>query len=93
LFRRKVPPAELEALIHQHPSVEDVGVFGLPDSDAGELPRAWVVVKPGYKLTEKSIVDWVASKSYIVICWLSDYILQCSLCSVIDRNLKLGIKI
>ena len=36
-------PAELEALIITHPEVADVAVIGVPDEEAGELPKAFVV--------------------------------------------------
>lgn len=39
----QVPPAELEALIVAHPAVADVAVVGVPDEEAGELPKAFVV--------------------------------------------------
>lgn len=42
----QVAPAELEALIATHPSVLDVAVIGVPDEEAGELPKAFVVLKP-----------------------------------------------
>jgi len=37
-------PAEIEAVLHQHPKVADVAVFGLPDEDWGEFVQA--VVQP-----------------------------------------------
>ena len=39
----QVAPAELEALLIQHPAVTDVAVIGIPDDEAGELPKAFVV--------------------------------------------------
>ncbi len=39
----QVPPAELEALIINHPKVQDVAVIGVPDEEAGELPKAYIV--------------------------------------------------
>jgi acyl-CoA synthetase (AMP-forming)/AMP-acid ligase II len=39
----QVPPAELEALLITHPAVADVAVIGVPDEEAGELPKAFVV--------------------------------------------------
>lgn len=39
----QVPPAELEALILTMPEVKDVIVIPVPDDEAGEVPRAYVV--------------------------------------------------
>ena len=47
-----MPPAELEGLLLTHPAVQDAGVIGVPDEEAGELPRAYVVLKPGATATE-----------------------------------------
>lgn len=44
------------------PEVADVAVVGIPDSLAGEIPKAFVVLKPNHKLTEKQIYDVVAKK-------------------------------
>lgn len=57
----QVAPAELEALILSLPFVKDVGVIGIADDLAGELPLAFVV-KAG-NCTEKDIIDFVASKT------------------------------
>jgi acyl-CoA synthetase (AMP-forming)/AMP-acid ligase II len=43
----QVAPAELEALIATHPAVADVAVVGVPDEEAGELPKAYVVPADG----------------------------------------------
>ncbi len=56
----QVPPAELEALIVTHPKVADVAVIGVPDVSAGELPKAFVVVKPGMEMTEDEVKEHVA---------------------------------
>ena len=42
----QVPPAELEALLLTHPQIADAAVIGLPDDEAGEIPAAYVVLKP-----------------------------------------------
>ena len=39
----QVPPAELEALLVSHPAVADAAVIGIPDEEAGEIPKAFVV--------------------------------------------------
>ncbi len=47
----QVAPAELEAVILTHPDVADVAVIGVPDEAAGELPKAFVVPRPGKSIT------------------------------------------
>ena len=47
----QVPPAELEALILSHPKVADVAVIGVADDEAGELPKAFIVFRPGETVT------------------------------------------
>ena len=39
----QVAPAELEAVLGTHPAVADCAVIGIPDDEAGELPKAFVV--------------------------------------------------
>ena len=56
----QVPPAELEALIVNMPGVADVAVIGIPDDEAGELPKAFVVKAPDSAVTEDSIKAEVA---------------------------------
>jgi acyl-CoA synthetase (AMP-forming)/AMP-acid ligase II len=41
----QVAPAELEAVLLQHPSVADAAVIPCPDAKAGEIPKAFVVLK------------------------------------------------
>jgi acyl-CoA synthetase (AMP-forming)/AMP-acid ligase II len=40
-------PAEIEAVLHGHPQVLDVAVFGIPDDEWGERVHAIVQPKPG----------------------------------------------
>lgn len=40
-----VAPAELEALLLTHEAVSDAAVISVPDETAGEVPRAYVVLK------------------------------------------------
>ncbi len=42
-----VAPAEVEALLLEHPAVRDCGVVGCADAAAGEIPIAFVVLREG----------------------------------------------
>ncbi len=56
----QVPPAELEALLLTHPAVADSAVIPVPDEEAGEIPKAYVVLKPGEEATAEEIMEHVA---------------------------------
>lgn len=56
----QVPPAELEALLLTHPEVADVAVIGVPDAQAGELPKAFVVRAPGSDVQAVTLMAFVA---------------------------------
>ncbi|XP_075233966.1 uncharacterized protein LOC142331766 [Lycorma delicatula] len=58
----QVSPTELENLVMQIPGVADVAVVGIPDVLSGELPRAFVVRKPGSNVKESDIIAFVEPK-------------------------------
>jgi len=47
-----IAPAEVEEVLRHHPDVAEVGVIGAPHPEKGEMVLAFVVAKPGAKLTE-----------------------------------------
>ena len=57
-------PAELEAIILSIPGVQDAGVIGVPAEDEGDgdVPKAFVVIKPGSEITAEDLVQAVAEK-------------------------------
>ncbi|HEX8161790.1 MAG TPA: 4-coumarate--CoA ligase family protein [Pyrinomonadaceae bacterium] len=57
----QVAPAELEALLVTHPSVADAAVVPSPDEGAGEVPKAFVVLKTGGAATADELIAFVAA--------------------------------
>lgn len=43
-----VAPAEVEAVLLEHPAVKECGVVGKANSDAGEIPVAFVALRDGF---------------------------------------------
>ncbi|MCP4071711.1 MAG: 4-coumarate--CoA ligase family protein [Hyphomicrobiales bacterium] len=43
----QVAPAELEAVLINHPDVADAAVIGIQDDEAGELPMAFIIANKG----------------------------------------------
>ncbi|GMY15065.1 4-coumarate--CoA ligase-like 9 [Fagus crenata] len=56
----QVPPAELEHLLQSHPEIADVAVIPYPDEEAGQIPMAFVVRKPGSNITEAQVIDFIS---------------------------------
>ena len=63
----QVAPAELEALLLDHPRIADAAVTSVPDEAAGELPLAFVVKKPDVNLSEEQVKQYVAGMLFIEI--------------------------
>jgi 4-coumarate--CoA ligase len=57
----QVAPAELEALLLTHPEIADAAVVAALDEEAGEIPKAFVVLKDGSALDAQAVMDFVAS--------------------------------
>ncbi|MCK5251936.1 MAG: long-chain fatty acid--CoA ligase, partial [Thermoplasmata archaeon] len=57
-----VYPNQVEAVICSHPKVEDVAVVGLPDDKWGEAVHAVVILKPGQRMRESTIIDHCKGK-------------------------------
>ena len=52
-------PAEIEQVLHRHPSVHMAAVIGLPDERWGEVGKACVVLKPDAQATPQELLDYM----------------------------------
>ncbi|MFY9911694.1 MAG: AMP-binding protein [Candidatus Sulfotelmatobacter sp.] len=48
-----VAPAEVEAVLLEHPAVRECGVVGRPDATAGEIPVAFIALRDGFAGSSK----------------------------------------
>ncbi len=55
-------PAELEAVLHEHPAVAEAAVVGVPDEVYGETVVAFVVPKPGTEVAEAELIEHVGTQ-------------------------------
>jgi fatty-acyl-CoA synthase len=57
-----VYPAEVEGVLHEHPSVADVAVVGVPDERWGESGVAFVVIRAGAEASGEDLRDWCGDR-------------------------------
>jgi fatty-acyl-CoA synthase len=58
-----IDPAPIEELLYQHPAVGLAAVVGRPDAYAGELPVAYVQLKPGAGVAPGELEAWVRERT------------------------------
>ncbi|OXI93137.1 MULTISPECIES: acyl-CoA synthetase [Burkholderia] len=54
-----IDPAAIEEPLHRHPAVQVAAAVGRPDAHAGELPVAYVQLKPGLHATEDDLAAFM----------------------------------
>nr|MDQ2907555.1 AMP-binding protein [Chloroflexota bacterium] len=54
-----ISSVEVEAMLLRHPAVQEAAVVGLPDTQWGEAPHAFVVLKAGQSATEEELRTFV----------------------------------
>ena len=51
-------PAEVEAILYEHPKVLEAAVIGVPDEKRGETVKAFIVLKEGQSATPEEIIGF-----------------------------------
>jgi long-chain acyl-CoA synthetase len=54
----KIYPADVEAVLFEHPAIKEAAVIGLPDEVRGETVKAFVVLKEGETASEEEIIGF-----------------------------------
>jgi len=49
---------EVEKVLSDHPAVAEAAIVACPDEKWGEVPKAYVVLKPGSAATAEELVAW-----------------------------------
>jgi len=57
-----ISSVEVEGVLLQHPAVVEAAVVGVPDAKWGEVPQAFVVVRPGAAVSEDELREFVRSR-------------------------------
>jgi acyl-CoA synthetase (AMP-forming)/AMP-acid ligase II len=58
----QIAPAELEGLLLEHPSVLDAAVIPKADAESGEIPKAFVVLRPGMEATALQLMGFIEER-------------------------------
>lgn len=58
----KITPGEVEAALNENEAVDEAGVVGIPDPDEGEVPVAFVVLKPGKAASEAELMTFLEGR-------------------------------
>jgi len=57
-----IAPAEVEAILYEHPAIKECAVVGKPDILAGELPKAYVVLKTEHTVDVEELIKFCAER-------------------------------
>jgi long-chain acyl-CoA synthetase len=57
-----VYPREVEEILTTHPAVAEVAVVGIPDSMRGEIPKAYVVLRPGAAASRQAVLRFARER-------------------------------
>ncbi|NOT58486.1 MAG: long-chain-fatty-acid--CoA ligase [Deltaproteobacteria bacterium] len=53
-----IAPAEIEAVLHAHPAIDEAAVIGVPDVDWGQKIAAFVALRPGKTVSSEELSEF-----------------------------------
>ncbi len=57
-----VYPVEVETALYTHPDILEAAVIGIPHAKWGEVPKAFVVLRAGARLTEEEVISYCRTR-------------------------------
>jgi long-chain acyl-CoA synthetase len=57
-----IAPREIEEVLYQHPAILECSVVGIPRSGAGEIAKAFIVLRPGHGLRIPDLKRWLSER-------------------------------
>jgi len=61
-------PADVEAILFEHPKVQEAAVIGVPHERRGETVKAFIVLKEGQSATEEEIIAFAGRTWRLIAC-------------------------
>ncbi|CCH69225.1 Long-chain-fatty-acid--CoA ligase [Phycicoccus elongatus Lp2] len=87
-----VYPREVEEVLHQHPSVAEAAVVGVPHDSLGEEVAAAVALKPGKEATPEELTEFVrdriAAYKYPRHVWIVDALPKSATGKILRREVR-----
>lgn len=77
----QVSPTELEKILLTHPDVLDVAVAPVSDPNAGEIPRAYIVKRPGCTVTGDELANFLSGSKLFLL--FENHVTDC--CFITDK--------
>jgi fatty-acyl-CoA synthase len=53
---------EVQQAVESHPAVLECAVIAIPDEKWGEVPKAFVTLKPGQSASEEEVIEWCRAR-------------------------------
>ena len=85
----EVAPSILESRLLSSNNIVDAAVVGITDKENGQVPRAFVVLRPGFEETEENVTNLMESRLGVSLFWYDQCILVKMVFSRFIRFFKL----